>query len=146
VSESGGASLGGDPEPRSGRLLPCLALGGLLATSACCLPVTVTGQIVTQDRVARVPCSLGVWGKEIGPLDGKGTPVATGAARSGEVFYLDVSVGGPRLEERLYWVTLECAGYHLRVRALEWLPRDCLFGPVVDLGRVWLPKDRGAQE
>ncbi|MEE8385482.1 MAG: hypothetical protein V3S01_06165, partial [Dehalococcoidia bacterium] len=38
--------------------------------------------------------------KEIGPLDGKGTPVATGAARSGEVFYLDVSVGGPRLEER----------------------------------------------
>jgi hypothetical protein len=123
-----------------------LALGVLFATTACCSPVTLTGQIVTQGRALGVPCELGVWEDDILPLDGKGTPTATALTRSGEVFTVDLSLGGPRFEAHLWWVSLECRGYHLRVRALEWLPRDCLLGPVFDLGRVWVPRRRVPRE
>jgi len=102
----------------------------------------VSGEVVTQDGVAGVPCLISAWKGKIKPLDGEGTAIATAQATSGAPFEVDLiaTEDPPRSDSSLVWFSLECDGYHTRVRAFEWSAADVLWQPVVDLGRVWVPK------
>jgi hypothetical protein len=112
----------------------------LAATAACALPQALTAEIVTQDRATGVPCRVGVWQGDIGPLDGRGSPLVTARVRSGAPFQVDLTPALEQAEASLLWVSFECEGYHLRVRAFESGPFDTLLRPEIELGRVWLPK------
>jgi len=124
-----------------------ICLVGLLC-SACAHPLAVRGEVVTQDRAVGVPCLISAWKGKIKPLDGEGTAIATAQVRSGEPFDVDLveTEDAPRSDSALVWFTLECEGYHTRVRAFEWSAADVIWQPVVDLGRVWVPRRRPAGE
>ncbi len=117
-----------------------ICLVGLLC-SGCAHPLAVRGEVVTQDRAVGVPCLISAWKGKIKPLDGEGTAIATAQVRSGEPFDVDLveTEDAPRSDSALVWFTLECTGYHARVRAFEWSAADVIWQPVVDLGRVWVP-------
>jgi hypothetical protein len=127
-----------------------LALSVLAAAAACRFPQALSAEIVTQDRAVGVPCRVGVWQGDIGPLDGRGTPLLTASVRSGTAFQVDLTPALERAEAPLLWVSFECEGYHVRVRGFESGPFDTLLRPEIEFGRVWVPKGRprsgGGQE
>ena len=117
-----------------------LVLPVLAAATACTLPQALSAEIVTQDRAAGVPCRVGVWQGDIGPLDGRGTPLLTASVRSGTAFQVDLTPAFEQAEASLLWVSFECEGYHVRVRGFESGPFDTLLRPELEIGRVWVPK------
>ena len=134
------------PRPRvaGGRLyqgLRVLSLTALLATAACRFPVLLNVELVTQDRAPDVPCQVDVWRGSIGPVDGKGTSIATAHVRSGSPATAELSFESDRLlGSHLYWLSFVCEGYLPKLRAVEIGPLDALWQPEIDLGRVWVPK------
>ena len=110
--------------------------------SACAgvVPEGLVGQVVTEDSRAGVPCALRLWRGAIGPLDGRGEALAQANVRSGGPFEAAltptqaVDPGSGRL-----WVTVECEGYFVKVRGIEWSGLRRLL-PAFDIGLVWLPK------
>lgn len=120
------------------RWLAILAVAAM--TSGCTLQLVLSAQVITQDRAVGVPCLIRVWKDDIGPLDGKGTALASATVPSAEIAQLEVRVEVERTGPTLLWASFECDGYSIRVRAFESSPFDALLLPVVDLGRVWVPK------
>jgi hypothetical protein len=97
----------------------------------------VVAQVITQDRAVGVPCLVRVW-KD--PLDRARTPLVSATIPSGEAAEVDVEVESEGSSSTLLWVSFECEGYNARLRAFESSPFDALLLPVVDLGRIWVPK------
>jgi hypothetical protein len=124
----------------------CLVVG--LLCCGCDHPLAVRGEVVTQDRAVGVPCLISAWKGKIRPLDGEGTAIATAQVKSGTPFDVDLieTEDAPRSDSSLVWLTLECEGYHTRVRAFEWSAVDVIWRPVVDLGRVWVPRKKPPDE
>jgi hypothetical protein len=106
-------------------------------------PEGVTGQVVTEDARAGVPCQLRLWRGAIRPLDGRGEALAEARVASGGPFETALRpTGVPDTGEGRLWLTVECEGYFVKVRGVEWSgPRTLL--PAVDVGPVWVPKRKG---
>jgi hypothetical protein len=121
---------------------PALLLLALAATSSCApsLPEGVTGEVVTEDGKRDVPCLLRLWRGAIRPLDGRGDPLASARVASGKPFEAALRpTGASDPGTGSLWLTVECDGYFVKVRGVEWSgPRRLL--PAVDVGPVWVPK------
>lgn len=122
--------------------LRALTLAAAAALSACAAPFPegVTGEVVTEDARSGVPCLLRLWRGAIGPLDRRGEALALARVRSGAPFEAALQPTGARDpgQGRL-WLTVECEGYFVKVRGIEWSGARTLF-PAVDIGPVWVPK------
>ena len=104
------------------------------------LPEGVTGQVVTEDTRPGVPCRLRLWRGAIQPLDGRGEALAEAAVKSGAPFEAALRPTGVEDPgEGSLWLTVECEGYFVKVRGIEWKGARTLL-PAVDVGPVWVPK------
>lgn len=113
-----------------------------VAAPACVppFPEGLIGEVVTEDSRSGVLCALRLWRGAIGPLDGRGEALAEARVRSGRPFEAVLrptsarDPGSGRL-----WVTVECEGYFVKVRGVEWAGVRTLL-PAFDIGVVWVPK------
>jgi hypothetical protein len=121
----------------------------LLALAAVCgcapsFPEGVTGQVVTEDTRSGVPCRLRLWRGAIRPIDGTGEALAEASVTSGRPFEAALRpTGAPDPGAGLLWLTVECEGYFVKVRGIEWSGARTLL-PAVDVGQVWVPKRKGS--
>ena len=124
---------------------PLLLVAAALAC-ACCrssVPEGVTGEVVTVDTRPGVSCRLRLWRGAIQPLDGRGEALAEAAVKSGAPFEAALrSTGVKDPGEGSLWLTVECEGYFVKVRGIEWKGARTLL-PAVDVGPVWVPKRKG---
>lgn len=121
-----------------------LLLGAALACGCGrALPEGLAGEIVTEDGRAGVPCALRLWRGAIRPLDGSGDPLAETHVRSGQAFEVALRpTGAADPGAGLLWLSVECEGYFVKVRNVDWSgPRTLL--PALELGRVWVPRAAG---
>ena len=112
------------------------------ALSACAAPFPegVTGEVVTEDARPGVPCLLRLWRGSIGPLDGRGEAIALASVQSGAPFEVALRPTGARAAaEGRFWLTVECDGYFIKVRGVEWSGARRLL-PALEIGQVWVPK------
>jgi len=123
---------------------PLLLLAAALASGcSSSFPEGVTGEVVTEDTRAGVPCRLRLWRGAIQPLDGRGEALAEAAVKSGAPFEAALRSTGVRDPgEGSLWLTVECEGYFVKVRGIEWKGARTLL-PALDVGQVWVPKRKG---
>ena len=124
------------------RLLPPLLLVVVALTCGCSssFPEGVTGEVVTEDTRPGVACRLRLWRGAIQPLDGRGEALAEAQVQSGRPFEAALRPSGVRDSgEGSLWLTVECEGYFVKVRGVEWKGARRLL-PAVDVGQVWVPK------
>lgn len=115
---------------------PFVLLGAWAASlTGCALPVTAVGTVVTQGRVEGVRCQIAVWSGDIGPIDGRGTPLATIETRTGQSFDIDLSLVDAH--DEMLWASFECDGFVVKVRPLD---TERAWFSILDLGRVWVPR------
>ena len=123
------------------RLVPPLLL--VVAFTCGCsssFPEGVTGEVVTEDTRPGVACRLRLWRGAIQPLDGRGEALAEAQVQSGRPFEAALRPSGVRDSgEGSLWLTVECEGYFVKVRGVEWKGARRLL-PAVDVGQVWVPK------
>jgi hypothetical protein len=104
------------------------------------VPDVLAGEIANQDDRVGLPCDLALWSGAIGPLDGRGEPLAVAKVETGRRFAVVLARTPARRRSGLLWLSVLCQDHALRVRAYEWPWYDGWVTPGLDIGRVWVPR------
>jgi hypothetical protein len=104
------------------------------------VPDVLAGEIANQDGRVGLPCDLALWSGAIGPLDGRGEPLAVGKVETGRRFAVSLTRTPARRRPGLLWLSVLCQDHGLRVRAYEWRGYDGCIAPGLEIGRVWVPR------